>query len=88
MVDLLRDTDMAIHRHKSQSSEPGPRHLDVVVNDSEEYAHITEHPFEDATEWKPGQRRSPEARFGSHGLGSVVLPVELVKVIETLIHGV
>ena len=84
MLDLLRDADMSIHRHKTELT---PRQLEVLPG-TDEYSHALDRPVEeDIEEQGTGQRKSLEAKFGSQGIGTVVLPPELVNAIEGLIQG-
>lgn len=83
----MRDADISIHKHKMALGQASPRQLELLSEDDELRGANGVHGQEIDTEWQPGDRKSPEAKFGSQGMGTVILPPELVNAIEGLIQG-
>ena len=89
--ELLRDADMSLAKHRGSIGKPPPIELESwpVPTESIQSAdgeHIENDDDHDqlSARWK---RKSPQARFGSTGLASGALPLELQRSIDSLIQG-
>ncbi|KAF9245720.1 hypothetical protein BU15DRAFT_85441 [Melanogaster broomeanus] len=93
MKSLLQDVDISLmtHKHKRQDdpTTPPPRELEAFADDEGdiEYHDIEQedYPF-DGPARRREDRKSPAARFGSDGIGAVVLPPELQRTVTALIE--
>jgi len=79
---LLKDVDISLLNHKSQHRHVH-RELEVLSTGVDE----ADVQHEATNEQDYVERKSPAAHFGSQGIGTVVLPFELQKSIDTLISG-
>lgn len=88
LQELLRDADMSLLKHRPRENvgfgTPVAKELEILefdeasteqTMDGEE--HVTGHK----------ERKSTKAAFGSRGIGSVFLPMELREAIEKIIDG-
>ncbi|KIL01021.1 hypothetical protein PAXRUDRAFT_821028 [Paxillus rubicundulus Ve08.2h10] len=94
LKSLLQAVDMSLMTHKHERpDEPTvspPRELEAFENDRGdiEYYDIDHQDYSsDEPTRHREDRKSPAARFGSDGIGAVVLPPELQRTITALIEG-
>ncbi|KIJ66366.1 hypothetical protein HYDPIDRAFT_180817 [Hydnomerulius pinastri MD-312] len=95
LKSLLQDVDMSLTSHKLKRTDapsaPPPRELEAVANDEGdiEYYDIDheDYPYDEPARRRE-DRKSPAARFGSDGIGSVVLPPEMQRTVTALIEDV
>ncbi|KAF8841935.1 hypothetical protein BDN67DRAFT_966448 [Paxillus ammoniavirescens] len=94
LKSLLQAVDMSLMTHKhgrpDEPIESPPRELEAFANDHGdiEYYDIDHQdlPFDEPARHRE-DRKSPAARFGSDGIGAVVLPPELQRTVTALIEG-
>ncbi|EJD03728.1 Rsm22-domain-containing protein [Fomitiporia mediterranea MF3/22] len=88
LQDLLRDADMALLKHKpsepAKNGSSSAKELEILEFD-ESSTERTEDGENDIV--TPKERKSARAAFGSRGIGSVFLPMELREAIEKVIGG-
>jgi hypothetical protein len=80
---LLQDVDMALHSY-TKTERKTPNELEVLSQEGG--AETSSENFDQDTSVNL-PRKSPAAQFGSQGVGSVVLPLELQDTIHRLISG-
>lgn len=90
---LLHDVDMSLTQKQKGTGEPVSsfaRELEALENgDGEiEYYNLAEDYSIEESARRREDRKSPAARFGSDGIGTVVLSPELQHAVTTLIEGV
>ncbi|KAJ3721945.1 mitochondrial small ribosomal subunit Rsm22-domain-containing protein [Lentinula raphanica] len=81
---LLKDVDISLARHKN-SNPHTHRELDIIPSESIEEGLIATRGREDSDSEDSLARKSPAAIFGSQGIGTIVLPLELQNSINVLI---
>lgn len=93
LKSLLHDVDMSLmskHQGTEDPTSTPARELQALENDVGEIEYYELDPEEYSME-EPLQRRearkSPAARFGSDGFGTVILPPELQDTVTALIEG-
>ncbi|KAH7922862.1 Rsm22-domain-containing protein [Leucogyrophana mollusca] len=86
---LLQDVDISLtstkHRTGEQPRQPRELHAYAIEDPSEDDTFDVEVLGNEEPSERRAERKSPAARFGSQGLGAVVLPQELQQSVEALI---
>ncbi|KAH7915708.1 mitochondrial small ribosomal subunit Rsm22-domain-containing protein [Hygrophoropsis aurantiaca] len=84
---LLQDVDISLTTQKPPAPTP-PRELEAFATEDafDDDLFDSEALINEDTSERREQRKSPAARFGSQGIGAVVLPEELQRSVETLIE--
>lgn len=92
LKSLLHDIDislMAKHKGAEVPTSASARELEALENDVGEIEYYDmdheDHPTEEPARRRE-DRKSPAARFGSDGIGAVVLPQELQRTVTALIE--
>lgn len=93
LKSLLHDVDISLmpkHKGAEEPASTSARELEALENDEGEIKYYDMDHEDYATE-EPARRRedrkSPAARFGSDGIGTVVLSPELQRSVTALIEG-
>lgn len=90
LKSLLHDVDMSLMPKHKESTSTSARELEALENDGGEITYYDLGPEDDSVV-EPARRRedrkSPAARFGSNGIGTVVLSPELQHAVTALIEG-
>ncbi|KAI9570198.1 Rsm22-domain-containing protein [Boletus coccyginus] len=93
LKSLLHDVDISLmpkHKGTEEPTLPSARELEALENNEGEIEYYDLDPGDHQTE-EPARRRedrkSPAARFGSDGIGTVVLSPELQRTVTALIEG-
>lgn len=81
---------MPKHKGPEESTSTSARELEALENDEGEIKYYDldheDYPIEEPARRRE-DRKSPAARFGSDGIGTVVLPPELQRSVTALIEG-
>lgn len=89
MQELLKNTNISMKKHKYRNTvlpeHAARRELEVLEFDESWVEQGMDEDFPEETERR--ERKSARAAFGSRGIGSVYIPLELRDAIERVIHG-
>ena len=91
LKSLLHDVDISLMpKHKGEPTSTSARELQALENEEGEVEYynldLGDYPIEEPARHRR-DRKSPAARFGSDGIGTVVLPPELQRTVTALIEG-